>query len=81
MPISRKDFERGRTFDTDEEEVVTFFEKIKDNAYTTGEIAEALGLQTPNASEWLIYILLKLEREGRIERKKFDDKVYWILVT
>ncbi len=42
--------------------VVTFFEKNKDNAYTTCEIAEALGLQTPKASEWLISILLKLER-------------------
>ena len=81
MPISRKDFERERTFDTDEEEVVTFFEKNKDNAYTTPEIAKALGLQTTKASDWLMYILLKFEKEGRIERKKFDDKVYWILVT
>ena len=81
MPISRKDFERGMMFDTDEEEVVTFFKKNKYNAYTTRQIADALGHQTPKASEWLIRILLRLEKEKRIERKKIDDNDYWILVT
>ena len=82
MPISRKDFERGRAFDTDEEEVVAFFEKNRDNAYTTGEIAEALGhQQISNYADWLMGTLLKLEKEGRIERKKYDDKDYWILVA
>ena len=56
MPISRKDFERERTFDTDEEEVVTFFEKNKDNAYTLYEIANALGLLTTKGDAWLIHI-------------------------
>lgn len=68
-------------FDTDEEEVVTFFEKNKDNAYTTHQIADALGHQTPKASEWLIRILLKFEKEGQIERKKIDDNDYWLLAT
>jgi uncharacterized membrane protein len=81
MPISRKDFEEGKAFDTDGEGVVTFFEKNRDNAYTTGEIAKALGLQTTKADAWLIHILQKLEKEGRIESKKNGDKDYWILVT
>ena len=81
MPISRKDFEKGKAFDTDEEKVVTFFEKNKDNAYTQYEIAKAVDLLAPKATEWLEHILQKLEKEGRIERKKIDDKDYWILAT
>ena len=81
MPISRKDFEKGKALDMDEEKVVTFFEKNKDNAYTQYEIAKAVDLLVPKATEWLKHILQKLEKEGRIERKKIDDKDYWILGT
>ncbi|MCW3133445.1 MAG: hypothetical protein N2V78_03855 [Methanophagales archaeon] len=83
MPISRKDFEKGKgkALDTDEEKVVTFFEKNKDNAYTIFEIAEAVGLPEPYTAKWLVHILQKLEKEGRTERKEIDDKDYWILVT
>lgn len=62
MPISRKDFEKGKALDTDEENVVTFFEKNKDNAYTQYEIAKAVDLLAPKATERLEHILQEFEK-------------------
>ena len=54
MPISRDDFERGRTEDSDEEKVLRLLDAGPGQAYTAGEIAVAIGHSsavTPNSSD------------------------------
>ncbi|MCI4345863.1 MAG: hypothetical protein L3K07_03825 [Thermoplasmata archaeon] len=43
MPVSRADFIRGRTIDSDEEKVTKFLTQHKGEAFTAEEIAKAIG--------------------------------------
>jgi hypothetical protein len=71
MPISKADFDRGRTEDTDEEKVVQLLHTNRGQAYNASEIAEAIGhgIEDPIRQQSFLTFLDQLVGRGIIEKK------------
>ncbi|MCI4352973.1 MAG: hypothetical protein L3K14_06245 [Thermoplasmata archaeon] len=74
MPISKADYERGRTEDTDEEKVIQFLHANRGQAYNSSEIAEAMGhgIEDPIRQQSFLLFLDRLVGRGMIEKKMVE---------
>jgi hypothetical protein len=74
MPISKADFERGRTEDSDEEKVVQLLQGNRGQAYNSTEIAEAIGHLTedPIRQHSFQMFLDRLAGRGMIEKRMVE---------
>jgi hypothetical protein len=74
MPISRADYDRGRTEDSDEEKVVQLLHANSGQAYNFSEIAEATGHPTedPIRQQSFQMFLDRLVHRGMIEKRMVE---------
>ncbi len=72
MPISRKDFEKG--LDTDAGKIVDFLDSRLDDAFTSLEIAQELGMEHGKVVEYLNYLYRKADA---IDRTRIADTFYY----
>jgi hypothetical protein len=74
MPISRADYDRGRTEDTDEEKVVQLLQTNRGQAYNSSEIADAIGhaIEDPIRQQTFMTFLDRLVGRGMIEKRMVE---------
>jgi hypothetical protein len=80
MPIKREDFERGRTQDSLEEKVVRFLVAHPHEAFTSDEIAAAIGHSShreeqPGGVAELKLLVDKLRFDGELQMLAFRDEI------
>ena len=80
MSISNEDWERGRTKETDEEEILSFLRTNVKQPYTSLQIAKGIGypfqefISFSYNKAFFLMALNNLLREGKIEAKEIKTK-------
>ena len=95
MPISRDEWNSGRTWETDEAKILRFLDEHKDSAFTDVEIFTGVGYQVPNDNLLVFGMsvivfsnfrgkLVLLAKEGKIRartvKKPIGEETYYTIV-